>query len=81
MVKILVKGTIPEEQWYKGTCGHCHTEFAFQRKEAKYSSDQRDGDYFSIDCPLCSKPVYVSTNSKYIPKETIVYRDENFLSR
>ncbi len=32
----------------------CGCKFEFNPKtEAKYNSDQRDGDYYSIKCPEC----------------------------
>lgn len=52
-MEILRRGTPPEEKKYECTCRNCTTFFKFMRKEAKYISDQRDGDCLVIDCPIC----------------------------
>lgn len=59
-MRIIKEGKIPEEQEIKATCRYCGTQFAFYRKEATYISDQRDGDYLDIQCPLCKKSVTAS---------------------
>jgi len=55
-MKILERGQIPNEQLYEIRCTKCRTLFQFQQQEAKYHSDQRDGDYLMIDCPVCKEP-------------------------
>lgn len=67
MVEIIRQGQIPEEQVFEATCTNCKTHFRFKRKEAKYVSDQRDGDFLEIPCPLCSKTVYKSPSSPNTP--------------
>jgi len=52
-MKIIRQGLIPEEVVYRTECSKCDTEFEFTQKEGKYNSDQRDGDYISINCPTC----------------------------
>lgn len=52
-MKIIKRGEVPGNEVYRLDCNHCHTEFEIKASEAKYSSDQRDGDYLSIDCPVC----------------------------
>jgi len=54
-MKIIKQGVDPKTHVYRCTCFICETEFEFKKKEAKYNSDQRDGDYLSIDCPTCKK--------------------------
>lgn len=56
-MKIIKTGRIPEEIEYVKKCHNCGTEFSFKLREAKLDFDQRDGDYYSIECPLCSKSV------------------------
>jgi len=56
-MKIIRHGQKPEEKTYEVTCAHCRTVFEFTQGEAKYRSDQRDGDYLEIPCPVCSKTV------------------------
>jgi hypothetical protein len=64
MVKITKVGTLPCSKTYQARCRSCKTEFIFERKEAKYNNDQRDGDYLSITCPLegCGKTVTVGVS-------------------
>lgn len=52
-MKIIQRGVIPEEREYQVACPKCKTIFEFKHAEATYNSDQRDGDYLSICCPLC----------------------------
>jgi RNase P subunit RPR2 len=52
-MKIIKRGQVPGNEVYRLDCNHCHTEFEIEAKEAKYNSDQRDGDYLSIECPIC----------------------------
>lgn len=38
----------------KITCSECKCRFQLESKsEAKFVSDQRDGDYYEIRCPQC----------------------------
>lgn len=60
MVTIIRQGIIPENQPIQATCGHCRTVFSFLPIEAKYNADQRDGDFYSIPCPLCKRTCNVS---------------------
>lgn len=41
-------------------CFKCRCQFSFQAKEAKFQSDQRDGNAYVIDCPECKSQVWVS---------------------
>lgn len=59
-MKIIKQGKLPEDKTYSGECNHCECEFEFQAKEAKYTTDQRDGDFYSIACPTCRRPVCVA---------------------
>lgn len=53
MVEIIKQGQLPGDKIKRCTCRTCSTEFVFKVSEAKYNSDQRDGDFLSIPCPLC----------------------------
>lgn len=53
MIEILKKGTLPKDKVYIIECDYCTTSFKFNREDARYNSDQRDGDFLSILCPLC----------------------------
>jgi arylamine N-acetyltransferase len=52
VVEIIRKGELPQEKWYEYTCQNCHTRFKFRQKEAKLHDDQREGSWWSINCPL-----------------------------
>lgn len=54
-MEIIKKGELPAEKLYTLTCRYCSTEFRFKQGEAKRISDQRDGNYLSINCPLCHR--------------------------
>jgi predicted RNA-binding Zn-ribbon protein involved in translation (DUF1610 family) len=58
-MEIIKRGEIPVHT-YDVTCRHCKTEFRFQKDEAVYHCDPRDGDYLSIRCPVCR---HVATKS------------------
>lgn len=57
MVKIIKRGLIPEERIHYVTCRHCRSELSFNEGEANRTSDQRDGDFFTIKCPVCGRSV------------------------
>lgn len=52
-IKILKQGRLPEEVTYKFGCHHCQTEFTAQAKDGKVGSDQREGTWLEVACPLC----------------------------
>jgi ribosomal protein S27E len=57
-MKIIQRGSDPRAEPIQATCRNCQTVFEFHPLEAKYSSDQRDGDFYSIGCPVCGQTVY-----------------------
>lgn len=59
-IKIIKRGTPPEEVIYHGTCHRCGTEIEFQRKDAKFDGDQRDGWYLKVACPVCTGIISVA---------------------
>lgn len=63
-VKIIKRGRLPEDIEYNVDCYRCKTEFTFAGADARFYSDQRDGDYYQIDCPVCCKPITVSVNAE-----------------
>ena len=67
-MKILKRGTLPEERILNATCRKCQTEFEFAQSETTTVHDQREGDYLSIRCPLCSAPVFLSSKSNPPPR-------------
>ncbi len=58
-MKILKEGKRPEEKVYRHTCTNCKTLFEFLAKEGKTIYDQRDGNFITINCPLCIKECYI----------------------
>lgn len=60
-MKIITRGTPLRQKSYQATCRKCGCVFQFQREEAKYVSDQRDGDALVIKCPEhgCEEPAWV----------------------
>ena len=52
-MKILKLGTPPAERVYRVTCDQCKSELEFLEKEAKFNFDQRDGNFLSLNCPVC----------------------------
>ena len=63
-MKILKPGKLPDHKKVKGTCDACGCVFVCERCETKYSSDQRDGDFYSIRCPQagCNNLVYFAAS-------------------
>lgn len=59
-MEIIKKGKLPEEKTYECVCSYCKTEFRFQRKEAEFVYDQRDGNALTIKCPLCKSQVWMA---------------------
>lgn len=59
-MKVIKRGELPETKVYGGKCQRCSTEVEFVRGEAKYNSDQRDGDFLSIACPVCTGLIYAA---------------------
>jgi len=57
-MKILKKGIIPRDKIYTVACKNCHTRFQFKQHEGKICYDNRDGDYVTIECPLCKEIIY-----------------------
>lgn len=58
-MEIISRGQIPTKL-ITTKCHNCDTVFRFNKRvEANYISDDRDGDYYSLRCPLCREPVKV----------------------
>lgn len=67
MVTIIQRGIPKSERQYKARC-RCGTVFEFKYHEAENVSDQRDGDFLKIHCPLdgCDEMVFVNPKSATI---------------
>jgi hypothetical protein len=44
----------------KFSCKNCYTIFEANNREYEYCGDQREGDNWKCECPLCHKMVYYS---------------------
>lgn len=60
MVEILRRGTRPDETTHMHTCSKCYTLFRFSESEADFMRDQRDGDAWKIECPVCQRVCWVA---------------------
>ncbi len=59
-MEILKRGVKPEDQFYLGTCHKCGTEVKFQRSEGVVTQDQRDGNFISVNCPVCGNKIHAN---------------------
>lgn len=67
-IEIIQRGTLPGERQHQTRCGACQTIFSFGETDARRISDQRDGDYLTLPCPVCQRPVNKAVHSPY-PRE------------
>lgn len=56
-MKILQRGLMPGEKTYRTVCRSCMSHIEFEQREAEIVRDQRDGDYVTVKCPVCDKPI------------------------
>ena len=56
-MKIISRGEIPEKKPVRMTCDHCKTLAEFEQSEMRPVFDQRDGDYWSVSCPVCEREI------------------------
>lgn len=54
-MKVIEPGLVPNERIKRIKCDNCKAVFEFALKEAKLTSDWRDGDFYQIGCPTCHK--------------------------
>lgn len=59
-IEVIERGTPPGEKPYKVTCTSCRSKLKFLRTDAKFTSDQRDGAYLTIRCPVCGTDVHTA---------------------
>lgn len=64
-MKIIRQGTNPASTPLRGECRCCRTLIEFHPMEAKFVPDQRDGDFYQIDCPTCPSTITVNAPSGY----------------
>jgi len=64
-VRIIQRGTPPEGRKIKASCQRCHTKVEFTAREARLVPDPRDGDYYSVSCPVCHEPINVNVRGRH----------------
>ena len=69
-IQIIQRGVLPAAILYKTKCRHCNTIFSFLKSDAHLTGDQRDGDFYTIKCPVCSKDHHISAGGlkEYVPE-------------
>ena len=63
-MKIISKGVDPATVPIIASCSKCKTQIEFLPCEAKYTSDQRDGDFYSIACPVCKSTITKNASTR-----------------
>lgn len=61
-IEVIRRGHLPENDQFDVQCTHCKSDLRFQRKDGRFTSDQRDGDFLTIDCPVCNHAVHVAAD-------------------
>lgn len=59
-MRVLERGDLPEHKVYQCRCTNCRSLYEFERREAKYVNDQRDGDFLETHCPNCGRANFTS---------------------
>jgi hypothetical protein len=57
-MKIFFRGIPKEQRLIQATCQHCKSVIEFTVSEGIVTHDQRDGDYVTIDCPVCNCKIH-----------------------
>lgn len=65
-MKVLKRGTPPEDNIFRGTCNHCRSEIEAERRELNdIQYDQREkGELAPAICPVCKRSMFVYPVSK-----------------
>ena len=58
-VEIIHRGEKPSQRKYVGRCRVCHTTIRCIGADITVHTDQRDGDYRTVPCPVCQEAIYV----------------------
>lgn len=66
-IEVIRRGNLPENDQFDVKCNHCKSEIRFLRSDARLTSDQRDGDFLKVDCPVCNHAVHVAANKSARP--------------
>lgn len=52
-MKIIKRGTPPEEITNRKTCTKCHSELEYTRADIRSSPDPREQGWAFVKCPVC----------------------------
>jgi RNase P subunit RPR2 len=58
-MKIIHRGEV-KPSTCRVVCGRCKSELEVSESDGSYVSDQRDGDYIEVSCPVCNKTMTIS---------------------
>ena len=56
-MRVIKSGKRPKDKLKKMKCIECKTVFQFRMSEAESVLDDRDGDYYRINCPMCKEDI------------------------
>lgn len=68
-IRLIKKGTKPEERIYRGTCSICSSVVEASPSDGKVTSDQRDGNFFTFPCPNCGRQMHISIDARNLVSE------------
>ncbi len=54
-MRIISRGEVPDLKPIRFECNYCKTVFEATRQEASLVSDQRDGNFWTCLCPVCTR--------------------------
>ena len=56
-MRVIEKGIPKQDRPITATCRHCESKIEFRPSEVERVHDQRDGDFYRFDCPVCKESV------------------------
>lgn len=62
-IEVIRRGHLPENDQFEAECCKCKSQLRFLRSDARHTSDQRDGDFVTVTCPVCQGPVHAQSGS------------------
>lgn len=77
-MKVIHRGSLPEEAIYQATCNNCSSILEFMQKEVRWEHSQREGTYVHFRCPVCQRDAV--TTAKRMPFTSVfrlppIYKD------
>ena len=63
-IKLITKGKKPEEKIYQGKCLNCYSVVQASPSDGRVTSDQRDGNFFTFNCPNCNHNMHIDINDR-----------------